>query len=154
MHTKLPSSVQQYQCPTGRGCATLNSQHELLTHLQKIHQTTVTQYYCGFGEKIKIKFCDKSVTALVIPKSSDLLELFFIVKIRGSEADNGNTDLCWIWYLGDESAARRFDVRLDSGTVKWRGAATSLKCGISEILKSNKFMLIDISVTDLFVEIK
>ena len=73
----------QFCCPNGdRTCnSKLSSQHELLTHLQKIHKTTVTQYYCAFGERINVKFCDKSIVALVIPKHNSC-EYFFVVKMK------------------------------------------------------------------------
>lgn len=157
--TKLITTAFKFNCPTATGktgsCAKMSTQHELLTHLQKAHKTSVTQYYCGFGDRTHIKFCDKSIVAVVIPKNGSL-ELFLVVKMRIKSGSNGNDDagdICWIWHVGDRPNANSYYVKMDCNKLKWRGNATSLECSVNEVIQTGKYASFEANLTSLSVEI-
>lgn len=133
----------------------MKSQHELLIHLQRCHKISVTQYYAALGDKINIKFSDKSVTSIVIPKN-DKLEVFFVVKMRYS-AGNGissENEMCWMWYYGDAVDANLYSVKFECNKTKWRGVVNSLEMSANDIINSSRYGTFEWPVVDLIVEIK
>lgn len=153
------SARLRFQCPSGKACARMGSQHEILTHLQKFHKTSVTQYYCALGDRINIKFSEKSVSAVVIQKKG-VSEWFLVAKMKSTGAAVGSTtaskngDIFWVWYWGDEASANLFDVKLECNRKRWRGKAVSLECSVGDVIKSTNFTIIDCSQSNFFIEIK
>lgn len=136
-------------------CSKMKSQHELLIHLQRNHKISVTQYYAALGDKINIKFSDKSVTSIVIPKN-DKLEVFFVVKLRynsGSGIRPGN-EMCWIWYYGDTVDANLYSVKFECNKTKWRGVVNSLEIGVNDIMNLSRYAIFEWPIVDLILEIK
>ncbi|KAG4079570.1 hypothetical protein HA402_012340, partial [Bradysia odoriphaga] len=120
----------KYNClSSSSSCPKMKSQHELLIHLQRNHKISVTQYYAALGDKINIKFSDKSVTSIVISKNENL-EVFWVMKMRFSSGYRGlrhGKDICWIWYYGDAVEANLYSVKLECNKAKWRGVVNSLE---------------------------
>ncbi len=153
-----PHKVDQfkYNCLScSLSCAKMKSQHELLIHLQRNHKISVTQYYAALGDKINIKFNDKSVTSIVIPKN-DNLEVFFVVKMRFSSCNGSRQakDMCWIWYYGDMVDANLYSVKLECNKTKWRGVVNSLEIGVNDIVNLSRYAIFEWPIVDLNVEIK
>lgn len=144
----------KFNCPIGgNACSKLGTQHELLIHLQKFHHTAVTQYYCELGDRVNVKFCDKSLTCIAIPKNG-ILELFVVTRLKSSDRST-DEDLCWIWYVGNASDAQAYSVRLDfNNRSKWRGNATSLETSVTEVLKADRYAVVERGCTHVCVEIK
>lgn len=144
----------KFNCPIGaNACTKFRTQHELLIHLQKFHHTAVTQYYCELGDRVNVKFGDKSLTCLAIPKNGNL-ELFVVSRMKSSDRSTDG-DLCWIWYVGNASDAQAYSVRLDCGNrSKWRGNATSLESSVTEVLKAARYAVVEAGCTHVFVVIK
>lgn len=137
----------------------MDSVHELFTHLQKTHRTSVTQYYASLGDRTVVRFgTDRTLAAVAIPKKGQL-ELFLLVRFRISDA----TDACWVWYVGDSAAAGTYHVRLESGRSKWRGVAQSLESSQKEVMlmagdgettEASKYLCVEAAVSSIVVEIK
>lgn len=134
-------------------CAKMKSQHELLIHLQRNHKISVTQYYASFGDKINIKFSDKSVTSIVIPKNDNLV-VFFVIKMKFSFGNGHAKDICWIWYYGDTVDANLYTAKLECNKTKWRGVVNSLEIGVNDILNLSGYAVFERPVVDLLLEIK
>lgn len=103
-----------------------------MTHLLRAHQCPVTQYYCNFGDRVRIQFCDKSIKCIAIQKN-EKLELFLIVRMTAAwqqqDAANSGSMLCCVWYVGNETGASAFQVKIDCDEKgRWQGAAMSLEC--------------------------
>lgn len=146
----------KYNCLScSLSCSKMKSQHELLIHLQRNHKISVTQYYAALGDKINIKFSDKSVTSIVIPKN-DKLEVFFVVKLKynfGSGIRSGN-EMCWIWYYGDTVDANLYTVKFECNKTKWRGVVNSLEIGVNDIVNLSRYAVFEWPIVDLILEIK
>lgn len=65
---------KNYHCPTGKSCADQDventskmfSQWDVLTHLQRVHQLSVTQYYGTFGDRMHVELMNKSISCIAI----------------------------------------------------------------------------------------
>lgn len=148
----------KFNCPTGKSCAKMSSQHDLLTHLQKVHKTTVTQYYCSLKDKVTVKFSEKSIIALVIPKNGNL-DMFLVVKVNNNDSnsemvDSNELNCCWVWYVGNKTNANLYHINMEYNKIKWRGTSYSLETNMGDILKSNSYAVLDSNVTNLFIEIR
>lgn len=152
--TRRHETFFKFNCPIGsNACTKMGTQHELLTHLQKCHHTAVTQYYCELGDRVNVKFCDKSLTCIAIPKNG-IIEMFVVARLKCSNRSTDG-DLCWIWYIGNAFDAQSYSVRLDcANRSKWRGNATSLELSVTEVLKSSSYAVVERGCTHIFVEIK
>lgn len=146
----------KYNCLScSLSCSKMKSQHELLIHLQRNHKISVTQYYAALGDKINIKFSDKSIASIVIPKN-DNLEVFFVVKMRYN-ARNGTrsgNEMCWIWYYGDVVDANLYSVKFECNKTKSRGVVNSLEIGVNDIINLSRYTIFERSIDDLMLEIK
>ena len=56
--------------------------------------------------------------------------------------------------MGDDAKANRYKVKLEYNKMKWKGPAVSLENGLTDIVKSAKFICVDSNATNLLVEIK
>lgn len=142
----------KYNCLScSPSCSKMKSQHELLIHLQRNHKISVTQYYATLGDKINIKFSDKSVTSIVIPKN-DRLEVFFLVKMKYSSIRTAS-EMCWIWYYGDTVNANLYSVKLKCNKMKWKGVVNSLEIGVTDIINLSRYAIFESPIDDLIIEI-
>lgn len=65
---------KNYHCPTGKSCAEqgtgnayeMYSQWDVLTHLQRVHQLSVTQYYSTYGERMQVELMNKSISCISV----------------------------------------------------------------------------------------
>lgn len=66
---------KSYHCPTGKSCVNptsseghkfqlLCSQWDVLTHLRRVHQLSVTQHYGTYGEPIEVQLMNKSISCI------------------------------------------------------------------------------------------
>lgn len=147
----------KYNCLScSSACPKMKSQHDLLIHLQRNHKISVTQYYAALGDKINIKFSDKSVASIVIPKNGNL-EVFYVMKTRISTGCRGlrhGKYMCWIWYYGDAVDASLYSVKLECTKAKWRGVVNSLEICLNDIISSSRYAMFEWPIVDLIVEIK
>lgn len=155
-HQRFPSSIVStstssssqmlpslsLQCPHdgGKECSPLATAHQLLAHLRRKHNTTVTQHYCNLGDRIDVQLPNANtaggtMASLAILKNGKT-EVFLVLR---------RNDSCWVWYVGDAETASGFRVRIECDEVcaaagreqwsvrrrstKWRGAARSLDIG-------------------------
>lgn len=143
-------------------CPRLGSTHELLTHLQRAHRTTLTQYYCSLGDRLTVRFAERSICALAIPKNEQL-ELFLVLQRPAVADDDGaaagkRTNTCWVWYVGGGEMAAAYRVRLECGEHnKWRGAVRSLDDGAgvgqTDVWQSEGCARIEAATASVVVEI-
>ncbi|XP_035777011.1 uncharacterized protein LOC118458537 [Anopheles albimanus] len=157
------ASYRGHHCPSGRPCARLKTQPELLLHLQKEHQLSVVQYYVTVGDTVDVSL-PATVTnslvsvTLVIPLKSTIdpsitttitttttSQMFFVSSQRCREEPTESQ--YWLWHLGSDDeptvGSNRWTVQLASvgsgDSEVWHGQPVSLGHSYQEVLRSKQY---------------
>uniref|UniRef100_A0A182JJR6 RING-type domain-containing protein n=1 Tax=Anopheles atroparvus TaxID=41427 RepID=A0A182JJR6_ANOAO len=163
------STLPSFHCPSGQPCMRMKSQHDILIHLQKAHQTSVVQYYVTAGDTVDVALTDSGSSlpcVVLLPTSARKAtdtdadaeadveqprttrnQLFFVTKFRPLEQP-GET-LCWLWHLGDGLRSGCLQVHLRAGAgddrlqvpggSSWQGRPVPLEWGCQEVLRSKQY---------------
>ncbi|KFB42624.1 AGAP002323-PA-like protein [Anopheles sinensis] len=144
-----------FHCPSGQPCPRMKSQHDILIHLQKAHQTSVVQYYVTGGDTVDVTLTDvggSSLPCVVLLPNGDTTaeqsrsirnQLFFVTKFRPLEQPAET--LCWLWHLSDDLQSSSFQVQLlddrqqTAGGSSWQGRPVPLEWGCQEVLRSKRY---------------